>query len=795
MVSDDIPGTVNVFNLKNSVFNGKLLAIPLILLAALLIAAPAAGQDSDLAQIELSARAGFDGYYKGEYWVPVQVEISNDGPDIEGYITLEMSSAIGDDGVIYRNPISLPSQSNKRQMLFVYVPPFATGIVTEQPGRLEYLENVSGGRSEATVAYLSPADLPEIAAAWNALDVIVIHGMDSGQLTAAQRQALESWVDVGGQLVVSGGPAWQETTAGLTDLLPVDIGGTQLQDDIPSLRQLSGSSFRDPGPYVVTNSGLRSGESLIHEDGLPLLARKEQGRGSVFFLALDPLLAPLLDWDGSVAVWSSVADFAQPLPYWAKGPRDSYAAASAVSSLPAVSLPSPWILLTFLLIYIAVVGPLNYLILRRLGRRELAWVTIPGMVVVFSVTAYLLGFQLKGNETIVNQMSIAFGQLGGDQVRTQTLIGLYSPQRATFDLILPQEAIARPFEQGYGDLVGPGNIGAVERANEVTVSDIRVDVGGVETLVADSYQSGPNITGAVRLRSEASDLIMDIDLFNNGSALLENAAIVFGSTVMSLGDIEPGGRVERSERVTTAQSSTGGSMSGGSSVPSPVLGSPLSSNMATILGSTDYYNDREVYPRWQLLQALAPEYDASGGYYPLGKATLITWSDQPQLELSLSNDDFTATATTLYFLELPVNQDVAVSNTRTVLPRPLLSWQVLAEEGVYDARVDDLHLPPGWIEIEFVPYAEFQALSVEDLSIVLQASAGQPGQRLPQVQVWNWVEAVWQMPADLDWGRITLDDPLDFVGPRNAVRIRLNNEGPDGINIRQLYPELTGRLE
>lgn len=805
---------------------GKLLAAFFILYVSFAMVAPANGQSIDSAQVELSARAGFDGYYKGDYWVPIQIQVSNDGPDIQGHLRTEVGSGAGDELVVYRNPISLPSQSKKGQMLYVYVPPFATaltvelvdeagrviestqtnnlsllasdtilyGAVTEQPGRLGNLENVTGGRSEAAVAYMAPTQLPEVAAAWNALDVIVFHGLDSGRLTAAQRQALDSWLEVGGQLVISGGPAWQETTAGLTDLLPVDIEGTQSLEDIPALRQLSGLPFRDPGPYLVTNSGLREGELLLHHDGLPLLARSEHGRGSVFFLALDPSLAPLLDWDGSQELWSQIADFAQPFPYWATGVHDSYAAARAASSLPTVTLPPAWALLAFLLIYVVVVGPINYLVLRRMNRRELAWITIPGLVILFSATAYLVGFQLKGNDTIVNQMSVLFGQAGGDYVRAQSLIGVYSPRRAVYDLIVPPEAIIRPFKQGYGSLVGQGNVEAVERSADVAVRGIRVDVGGVETLVADIYQPGLDLTGAVRLRSEGSDVVMDINVLNNGDASLENASILFGSSAIALGDIQPGGKIERSERLTGLQASSGVSGSGGAYAPSPAAVSPLSANMATILGSADYYSDGEVYPRWQLLQALAPQFGVGSGNYPLDTATLIAWSDQEQMNLGLRDADFSTSATSLYFLEMPVSQEIAGTG-ETIIPRSLLGWQVLAESGIYGASIDGLYLTPGWVEFEFVPYADLQAMSVQNLGVVLKAGVGAANHNLPLVQLWDWSEETWRTPGDTTWGRITIEDPLTYVGPRNAVRIRLQNNGPDGIDIQEVYPELSGTFE
>ena len=48
------------------------------------------------------------------------------------------------------------------------------------------------------------------------------------------------------------------------------------------------------------------------------------------------------------------------------------------------SLPDVLPIIGFLLIYIALMGPLNYVILNRLNRREWAWVTIPLLIAVFS---------------------------------------------------------------------------------------------------------------------------------------------------------------------------------------------------------------------------------------------------------------------------------------------------------------------------------------------------------------------------------------------------------------------------
>jgi hypothetical protein len=799
----------------------SLIALLCFVAAAVLVRRATAQGDGG---VRLSARAGYDGYTKSDFWVPVYVRSANDGPAVQGYLQVMTGSSASNDRVVYRSPISLPTTSDKGQTLYVHLSSLSSeltvelldendrvvesagtgrltalagdallyGVVTRAPGRLDYLEDVTGGRSEAAVAYLDLAELPETAAALNALDVLLFHEVDTGRLTPGQLEALKGWLDVGGQLVVAGGADWQETTAGLAELLPVKIKGTQTLDDIPALRAFSDVSFRDPGPYQVTESDLRSGETLLHQDDTPLLARQQRGRGSIFFLALDPGLAPLLDWDGSEAVWSEIVRFARPLPDWAYGARQSYAATSAVSSLPASDLPPAWALFIFLMTYVAVIGPVNYFVLRRLGRRELAWLTIPVLVIFFSVTAYVMGFRIKGNETIINQMSIVYGHSEGDLARVQTLIGLYSPRRTSYDLMLPGDALPRPFQRSYGALSGGGSGAVVEQGETTLVADIRVDVGGVETLVADSYRPAPDLSGQVRLRPSAGALSLEIEVLNNSSQSFENLVLLAGPKAISLGDLGPGSRVSHSEQVASLASGPAAASPIGAFVPFST--SPLLANMDTILGSSNYYNDRKVYPRWQFVQSMAPDYSTGGGSEAANAFTLIAWSNQPQLDLKLSEEPSGSMATSLYLLELPVRQELS-GDAPFVVPPELLNWRVIDQVGVYDPRISDLYLSEGRIEFEFTPWPDFGSITVRNLSIVVQPPSGYPSQRLPGLHLWDWEAQSWHSVASPDWGHIKVEDPRPYVGPGSAIRLRLSNPGPEAINIDYVYPELTGAME
>ncbi len=798
-----------------------------ITLISMLLVLPSftSAQEADSPDLTMTARAGFDGFYKGEYWIPIQVTVSNEGPSIEGALQVAVEDSGAGNDVVYQAPISLPTPSVKKQTLFIQSPSILAnleidlvdqdgvilksvesnqlgwleidsllyGVVTDEPGDLDLLEDLFSDRTDAAVAYLDISDLPESPAAWNALDVLIFHDVETGQLTQAQLDSLGAWIGSGGQLVVAAGADWQATSAGLSSFLPVTINATQSIDDLPALQSAAGQPFRDSGPYVVAISELTNGEILLQEVELPLLARRELGRGSVYFLSLSPSAAPLVDWDGGSFLWQEVINRIPEQPQWYVGFRDGFSANNAVSSLPDFSLPSVWQLFLFLLVYIIVLGPLNYLILRRIGRRELAWITIPGLVVIFSAIALLAGFRLKGNDIIINQMSVASGHLDGDDVRVQTIMGLYSPKRDTFDLSFASGTLARPFVASYGDLASGGNLQAVLQGRNVVLDDIRVDVSGIEPLVADSYQTAPTLEGQVALRSENGDIMLNANLQNNGQTTLENATILLGSSAISLGDIAPGESASVNQAINLNLSNPARSGSLSFAPGSPSL-APLSMNYNTILGTSEYFSDPDAYARWQILEALAGNFGSSSSVNNITKATLIAWTDEQQLAVEMAEKQHEDLGTTVYFLELPLERSIADQEI-IVLPRTLLNWHVIGEDGVFDPMINNLYLPPGWVEFEFEPWPEFQNISVQDLSVILQERDNVQSQPLPRLLIWDWQQEKWTTVDDLIWGQTRIQDPSAFLSSDNRIRLRLQNDFSQGINVSEIYPELSGTFD
>ena len=91
--------------------------------------------------------------------------------------------------------------------------------------------------------------------------------------------------------------------------------------------------------------------------------------------------------------------------------------------------------------YILLIGPINYLVLRRLDKREWAWFTMPALIVVFAVGAYAFGSALRGSELIVNEVAIVRGAPGATEGTAQVYLGVFSPSRGTFQVKVPGGAL------------------------------------------------------------------------------------------------------------------------------------------------------------------------------------------------------------------------------------------------------------------------------------------------------------------------------------------------------------------
>ena len=612
----------------------------------------------------MQVTVGFDGHCRGGDWCPLYVVLTNDGADVDGELRVAVRSAGGGPGPhVYARRVVLPAHS--RKAYFMILPsveyPARTpltvelvagddvlsseqaavtwldtadrlyGVVSSNPSALNFLSDVAPSGGRAAVAHLDLGALPPDPLGWQGLDVLVLNDVDTSALGAAQRRALETWVAHGGHLVVGGGAGAARTAAGVADLLPIALGTIRSVDDLWALGERMGAPSV-VGPYAVAEASLRDGEVLVEQGDLILLARRAFGAGQVDFVAFDAALKPFTRWDDNARLWEwlvgTAAAGTQRLTV-----RDGYRARDAVNAIPGLELPSMLYILAFMLVYTLLIGPVNYVVLRRLDRRELAWLTIPALIVGFTAFAYLTGLEIRGGRPILHRLAVVYVPQGSGVGRASEVVGLFSPRRTSYDVGVAHAGMREMPGGDYGAPAGQ-SLYVVEEAGSLTVTGLRVDVGGVQPFVVEGFVDVAAVDADLRLVTGASGDLRVEGTLRNSRLPLEEAVLIVGGGEQRLGALGAG--EEASVQVLYRDG----------------LGRP--GTLEQILGPGDYWEDPELYRRYQFLQALSL-HDRSNDGLNLGRGVyLVGWAGGVPLSVEVVGRPFSAVGTALYVYALPV---------------------------------------------------------------------------------------------------------------------------------------------
>lgn len=186
----------------------------------------------------------------------------------------------------------------------------------------------------------------------------------------------------------------------------------------------------------------------------------------------------------------------------------------------------PW-LAAFLVAYVLVVGPANGLILARLRRRELAWITVPVVTVVFTGTALLSA--VGGRPPVGVGARAAYWVEGvGAEL---TAAGVQAPTAGTRTVQLPGEGwTVRPMVDG-------GQRSALRRGadtEEVALDLVGLQFGGV--LGARPLPApAPLDVAAVATRDG-----VEVRVTNDSGQLLQDVHVVAGTWSSAVGELAAG---------------------------------------------------------------------------------------------------------------------------------------------------------------------------------------------------------------------------------------------------------------
>ena len=782
------------------------------------------------AGLTFTAKALLDGHTRIGSWMAIDVRLKNDGPPVSGELRLT-GGAQGKTR--FGTTIDAPTQSDKHYTMYIQPPGFGrelemalvsdastiatatvtysihdptqlvVGIVAERPGDiigdLDLLPNANNLKP-VTIA-IDPGGLPNRVEAWGALDRLIWQDADASALSEEQLAALRGWLASGGRLVIAGGTTGASSLAGFPDAI-LPFRPTATTDVAPSsLRQLLGELPSGATDLPALSGTLIDGRVLAAVGDQAVVAERAYGSGSVTIVGFDPTASWLKGTAVAESLWRRLVPTRT-----AGGPvvGDDSQIVQAASQLPSLALPPIGGLVALLGGYILLIGPINYLVLRRLDKREWAWVTMPALIAVFAVGSYTFGTLLRGSDLIVNEVAIVRGAPGATEGIAQAYLGVFSPNRGSYQLRVPGGALLSSPVAGDFSVDGSQSSLDVLQGDPSRVRDLAVGFGSLRTVRAESAVTVPLIQADLRLE----DGHLRGTVTNASTEHLLAPAVVLGSTVAKLSDLAPGAKADLDVALQPVQ-----------------LGQQLSDRIVgPLFGDVRGLGEdgARQYARHTIIDQLSwdPNF-GSTGTLPVDGAVVLAWSDHDLLPVEIEGQAPRRMGNVLWFIP----SDVAVHGRTTFSNDLIRSTVISTDAAFFNKDPFNFNFGRGTVELTYQPIpfkGQFQASElrfgfnfgdigvavdpqpVKPLESIPPTCTNPPGQcgvpapfdGMPDIQLYDRTTATWrQLPHLAGGARYAVDDPASYVDPgTGSVLVRLLNPNNDSVGF-SMDVAITGDVE
>jgi hypothetical protein len=314
-----------------------------------------------------------------------------------------------------------------------------------------------------------------------------------------------------------------------------------------ALADWSASTDAPAATATVSTGSLRDGaRSLVSaEDGTVLVSMLSVGAGRVILVGTDLATDAFRGWEGAPRLWTRLLPSNAALEGFFGGPVEGdlvTAMSQALGNIPSLEVPPAELLLAVIVGYILLIGPISYLVLRRMDRRELAWVTAPLLVLVFSACSYGIGTAAKGGEVIVNEIALVRTSAHGTTATVETYAGIFSPDRTTYDLTVDHDALLGRLQPNNGFGQEPNSTAVADQGRPSTLRGLSIGVFGFEGVSAAGIVDHVSPLSVSWTNDEDGDVVGTVT--NEGEETIEDVAFISQSGGEMVGDIAPGASTE-----------------------------------------------------------------------------------------------------------------------------------------------------------------------------------------------------------------------------------------------------------
>ena len=387
----------------------KVLAIILLTIIALSLSTGLAIADED---IKVKYISNFGGDLQMENWNRIEVEIENQGnSDFTGQVEVDAGGKYLQEifiekgkklavefylpplGIEHVSQVNVSVKDHRNRNVsttrvnvsyhYRNAPAHYLGVVSKNPDKFKRIQNVI----DTEIVHLKPEHFNNHQFMGN-MARIIIDDLDGFTLTQRQKENLDLWIKMGGNLIVGGGRTATE------NISVIDPKILPYKPERNMERELDNAFFQEKSTVVFTK-GEVLGEVQLGNSDFPLLITNNVGKGSIIFSTInfnDSVFNNVVDFEKymETIITSSLTHYVPSAGSFRLGEAQRLLTLMSVD-LGGLKFLSPWFLFIGLLVYILIVGPFNFAFLKKIKKMDYGWLTIPALAIVFTLVLFVIG--------------------------------------------------------------------------------------------------------------------------------------------------------------------------------------------------------------------------------------------------------------------------------------------------------------------------------------------------------------------------------------------------------------------
>lgn len=543
------------------------------------------GEEKD--NLKIKGEVGFKNKYIINMNTPLILEITNEGKEFNG--TVQVKVLTGDyeikEYVIYEQNITLPQGSTKKVTMnikpvslqkyftvslvsdskskevakkIIYATPFEpyrgfVGVLSDDFESVSYLKNLKLDTARSAfignrLVELTEETFPENLDLFNNFEMIIINNFDTSKLSDEQLDNLKTWVLSGGVMVLGTGVNASKVLRGFDkDFINVKDNGMISINDFAQMEEI-GLHALEVYAMDVADLEIENGTGILFAGNLAISSLINRSEGSIVVHHFDLGLNPIAGWQGNYYMLTELYMNVPDVIEFASQDRDSYYSYNYDYynySLRLFPRPNQNYLFVIagiiIVIYIFLIGPILYIILKIKDKREYGWFIIPVASVVFSLLIILISRASILRHPLASSVGVISLGEGETRGTMEVSMGVFTPKSGENVIeilkgIKPQIGSFYYYYNSYNTdskkekIIGKVNIGEQDK---ITFYNTNSWAMNIITGKTKFDASGP-VNATIYFKD--SELVGVIE--NNLGFDLEHCILVFGNNYRYIGKIE-----------------------------------------------------------------------------------------------------------------------------------------------------------------------------------------------------------------------------------------------------------------